>query len=141
MKKIFTMRLLIAAILQFSFILYAAPGISGEKGDGMESIIKRCEKYFTDKDADKKCKRDERRAAMDIYDLVEDLKDKGKPMRESASSKEFSEEAVLRGKYFSACAILFELHKDQVDCYQEGIKQYQERIERRLAGNTPFSEN
>lgn len=111
-----------------------------KKSSGMKDIEVRCEQYFKDEKASKKCMREERRAAMDIFELSEELKDEGKSMRTAPSSQEYDNEAVQRGKYFGACATLFHLHKDRMACYHEGVEKYQERINARLAGKDPFSQ-
>jgi hypothetical protein len=141
MKPDYRTRVAFSAMASLMILsLFAGQGVAAEKGSGMKDIEVRCEKYFKDEESRKKCMRNERRAAMDIYDLSEELKDEGKPLNTSPSSKEYDNAAVQRGKYFGACATLFELHMDRMACYHDGLEKYQERVNARMAGKEPFAE-
>lgn len=133
------MKSYISVAVAVLLVLLVGQSIAADEQGGVKGIEARCAKYYTDAKARKSCVRDERRATMDIYDLIDELNDAGKPMKQASSSKEYSNEAVQRGKYFAACAILFELHKDRVECYRAGVKSYQEQINSRLAGKPPFA--
>jgi hypothetical protein len=136
MKRAVVVRLCLSVMVG----LLAGQCLAAEKLSGVKGMEARCAKYFTDAKSIKQCMRDERRATMDIYDLIDELGDAGKPMKEASTSKEFENEAVQKGKYFAACATMFELHKDRVDCYRSGVQAYQEKMKARLSGKAPFAE-